>query len=143
MLIRLLSTVAVVLVAVGPPQARPAADWAVRIEPAPSPAGPSSSGPQMTTSSRGALLSWIERAGPTATLKFAEWSDGKWSGARVVASGDNWFVNWADVPSVMRLSNGTLVAHWLQKSGPGTYAYDVRLSRSTDEGRTWAHSRRS
>jgi hypothetical protein len=36
----------------------------------------------------------------------------------------------------MRLSNGTLVAHWLQKSGASTYAYDVRLSRSTDDGKT-------
>jgi hypothetical protein len=138
MLIRLLSTVALVLVAFGPPQPRPAGEWAARIEPVTSPAGPSSSSPQMTTSSRGALLSWVERAGTASTLKFAEWSERKWSEVRVVASGDNWFVNWADVPSVMRMSNGTLVAHWLQKSGSGTYAYDVRLSHSTDDGRTWA-----
>jgi hypothetical protein len=57
-----------------------------------------------------------------------------------VASGDDWFVNWADVPSVIRLDDGTLVGHWLQKSGPGTYAYDVRLSYSTDDGATWAES---
>jgi hypothetical protein len=58
----------------------------------------------------------------------------------VVASGSDWFVNWADVPSVLRLADGTLAAHWLQKSGPDTYAYDVRLSYSTDEGQTWAPS---
>jgi hypothetical protein len=40
----------------------------------------------------------------------------------------------------MRLANGTLAAHWLQKSGPETYAYDVRLAYSTDDGRTWAPS---
>ena len=40
----------------------------------------------------------------------------------------------------MRLDDGTLVAHWLQKSGLGTYAYDVRLSYSTDDGKTWAES---
>jgi hypothetical protein len=56
----------------------------------------------------------------------------------VVASGDDWFVNWADVPSVLRLDAGTLVAHWLQKRGAATYAYDVRLARSSDEGRTWS-----
>ena len=32
------------------------------------------------------------------------------------------------------------MAHWLQKSGTGTYAYDVRLARSTDDGRTWSAS---
>ncbi|NUR55874.1 MAG: exo-alpha-sialidase, partial [Acidobacteria bacterium] len=59
---------------------------------------------------------------------------------RTVASGTNWFVNWADVPSVVRLADGTLVGHWLQKSGPDTYAYDVRLSYSRDDGRTWSAS---
>jgi hypothetical protein len=42
------------------------------------------------------------------------------------------------VPSVIRLADGTLVAHWLQKSGTGTYAYDVRLAHSTDDGTTWS-----
>jgi hypothetical protein len=91
-------------------------------------------------SSRGVLLSWIERSGSTATLKFSELADGRWSEARTIASGDNWFVNWADVPSAMRLPNGTLVAHWLQKSAASTYAYDVRLSYSRDDGRTWSSS---
>jgi hypothetical protein len=44
------------------------------------------------------------------------------------------------VPSVIRLADGTLYGHWLQKSGPSTYAYDVRLSRSTDDGKTWSPS---
>ena len=34
----------------------------------------------------------------------------------------------------MRLPNGTIVGHWLQKSGPDTYAYDVRLAYSKDDG---------
>jgi hypothetical protein len=116
----------------------PASSWAPRIDQTASPAGAASSVPQLTTSRRGVLLSWIERAGPTATLKFAEWSDGRWSQPRVVASGDNWVVNWADVPSVLRLPDGTLAAHWLRKSGSGTYAYDVQLSHSRDDGRTWS-----
>jgi hypothetical protein len=57
-----------------------------------------------------------------------------------VASGSDWFVNWADVPSVARLANGTLVGHWLQKSGPDNDAYDVRLSYSQDDGKTWSRS---
>jgi len=96
--------------------------------------------PQLTVSSRGVLLSWIERTGELATLKFAERTANGWSDARTVAAGRDWFVNWADVPSVMRLPNGTLVGHWLQKSGPDTYAYDVRLSYSTDDGAHWSPS---
>ena len=85
-------------------------------------------------SDRGVLLSWIEQAGATATLRFAERTALGWTAPRTVASGDDWFVNWADVPSVVRLADGRLAAHWLQKSGADTYAYDVRLSYSAMTG---------
>ena len=116
----------------------PGAAWSPVVELTDSPAGPTSSVPQLTTSPDGVLMSWVERGGAAASLKFAEWSGGRWSEPRLAASGDNWFVNWADVPSVVRLPDGTLAAHWLQKSGSGTYAYEIRLSRSTDDGRTWS-----
>jgi hypothetical protein len=104
------------------------------------PAAANSGQPQLTVSSRGVLLSWIERTGDLATLKFAERTASGWTPARTIASGRDWFVNWADVPSALRLPSGAIVAHWLQKSGPDTYAYDVRLSHSTDDGKTWSAS---
>jgi hypothetical protein len=113
-------------------------EWAVSITPLQAPAGPGSAQPRLSVSARGVLLSWIERTGATATLKFSERAAGAWTPARTVASGDDWFVNWADVPSVTRLPSGVLAAHWLQKSGSDTYAYDVRLSHSADDGKTWA-----
>jgi hypothetical protein len=36
-------------------------------------------------------------------------------------SGD-FFVNWADFPSVVAGSEGTLFAHWLQRRAGGKYA---------------------
>jgi hypothetical protein len=115
-------------------------DWRPAIAPMAAPAGANSAQPQMTVSPRGILLSWIERAGARATLRFAERTATGWSPATTVAAGEDWFVNWADVPSVLRLDDGTLAAHWLQKSGPDTYAYDVRLAHSRDEGRSWSAS---
>ena len=115
-------------------------DWGLRVQALESPAPANSAQPQLSVSARGVLLSWIERDAARATLKFSELSPAGWSTPALVASGDTWFVNWADVPSVIRLPDGTLAAHWLQKSGPGTYAYDVRLSHSKDDGRTWAPS---
>ncbi len=114
--------------------------WSPTIERMSSPAGPNSAQPQLSSSERGLLLSWIERQEKKATLRFAERTPAGWSAPRDVASGTDWFVNWADVPSVVRLASGELVAHWLQKSGPSTYAYDVRLSYSKDDGRTWSAS---
>lgn len=119
---------------------QPAGSWPLKVETVNSPAAAGSAQPQMSLSPRGVLLSWIERSGQQATLKFSERNGHRWSEPRTVASGSDWFVNWADVPSVMRLSNGTLVGHWLQKSGAGTYAYDVRLSYSKDDGKTWSAS---
>jgi hypothetical protein len=114
--------------------------WSLDVKPLDAPAAAGSAQPQLSVSTRGVILSWIERKGQEAVFKFAERTDGAWSEPRTIASGSDWFVNWADVPSVVRLDDGTLVAHWLQKSGPDTYAYDVRLSYSTDDGKTWATS---
>jgi hypothetical protein len=47
-------------------------------------------------------------------------------------------VNWADFPSVIAVPDGSLAAHWLVKSGSGTYAYDVNIARSKDGGKTWS-----
>ena len=115
-------------------------DWTLKVEPIETPAGAESAQPQLTVSKRGVLLSWIERKGPQARLRFSERTAAGWTQARDVASGSDWFVNWADVPSVVRLEDGTIVGHWLQKSGADTYAYDVRLSYSTDDGKTWSNS---
>lgn len=94
----------------------------------------------MTVSTRGVLLSWVERTGSHAALKFAERTAAGWSAPQQVAAGSDWFVNWADVPSVIRLADDSIYGHWLQKSGASTYAYDVRLARSIDNGRTFSAS---
>src|SRR5262245_2059309 len=115
------------------------APWNPSIIELASPAAPrGSSGPQLTTFGGRALLSWIERDGARASLKFAERTPSGWSDPRVVASGDDWFVNWADVPSVIRLPEGVLAAHWLQNAGDDPEAYDVKLSFSRDDGATWS-----
>lgn len=88
------------------------------------------------------LLSWLEsnEAAKTAALKVARFSSGRWSDPSVVVSRNDLFVNWADFPSVVEASDRTLFAHWLQKSGSGTYAYDVMLARSRDGGKTWSNA---
>jgi len=125
---------------VGRPSAQAQPSSPLRVESLESPAGSNSAQPQLSASAGGVLLSWIERDGPRATLKFSERTATGWTPARTVAGGTNWFVNWADVPSVVKLAGGTLAAHWLQKSGSETYAYDVRLSYSKDGGKTWSPS---
>jgi len=104
-----------------------------------SPAASGSAEPFLATDNRGRLLlSWLEPVPKTkrVAVRFARY-DGTWSRPKTIAEGDDFFVNWADFPSIAADRNGVLIAHWLQKSGPGTYAYDVRYSISRDGGQSW------
>jgi hypothetical protein len=117
-----------------------AASSALTVREGQSPAGPDSREPELSVSADGRklLLSWVEKIGEKRyALRFAARDERGWSEARTVAEGENWFINWADFPSVIELTDGSLAAHWLVKSGPGTYAYDVNISRSSDGGKTW------
>jgi hypothetical protein len=116
----------------------PAAEWTLRLEPLASPAGDATAQPQLTASAGGVILSWLENTSSQTALKFSERTDGGWSEPRLVAFGDDFFANSADVPSVIRLADRTLVAHWLQLNGTSSSGYDLRLARSTDEGHTWS-----
>jgi len=114
-------------------------------------AGPSTAQPSVAVDpAHGFIVTWQRREGERATLEFAELApggevvrrgviaDSSTSGADGAAA--RWFVNWADFPSLVVLDNGDWVAHWLQKTGDGTYAYEVRVVRSTDRGHTWSRS---
>ena len=104
-----------------------------------SPAGPGSGEPNLTVGSGGVYLSWLERAGANRhALRFSRLDGDTWSEPRTIIEREDLFVNWADFPAMLALEPGTLAAHWLQKSGPATYAYDVRMAVSTDSGRTWS-----
>lgn len=105
-----------------------------------SPAATDSREPELSFTPDGRIiLSWVEKIGEKRyALRFAVREGTAWSEARTVAEGDNWFVNWADFPSVIALRDGSLAAHWLVKSGPTTYAYDVNISLSKDGGKTWS-----
>lgn len=109
------------------------------VEALPSPAGPGAAEPFLFAARDGVLLSWLEPVAGTdrVALRFARYREGRWSAPRTIVERNDLFVNWADFPSVVEDAKGTLFAHWLQKSGAGTYAYDVRMATSSDGGATW------
>lgn len=103
----------------------------------PSPSKPNSSEPFLFTDSDSTVyLSWIEKSEEKSILKLSSLDNNQWTEAITIASGNSWFVNWADYPMIA--ANGqNLVAHFLDKSGETTYAYDVKLTTSADKGKTW------
>ena len=114
--------------------------WTLAVEPLAIPSADGSVAPQLTGSSRGIIVSWIEPAGDGSALRFSERTSSGLTPPATVASANNWFISWADVPAVVRLSNGTLVSNWFVTTREQTEAYDLYLSYSTDDGRTWARA---
>jgi hypothetical protein len=104
-----------------------------------SPAGAGAAEPFLFAARDSILLSWLEPVPDTKkfALRFARYRNGRWTAPQTIVERDDLFVNWADFPSVVEDEKGTLFAHWLQKSGAATYAYDVRMATSSD-GRSWS-----
>lgn len=115
--------------------------WLGAITTVPAPAGAGSQYPHLAGGESDGVplvLSWLQSlpAGGVA-LQQAHWRDGGWSAPVTVASGADWFVNWADFPSVVPVTATTWLAHWLQQRPGSVYSYDVRIAASTDAGRSW------
>lgn len=65
-------------------------------------------------------LSWIETINDsTDAFCYSTFQNEKWTSPQEIARGQNWFVNWADFPS-LSVIGPWMAAHWLQKvtSGP-------------------------
>ena len=104
-----------------------------------SPAGRGSAEPNLAVGPDGKVyLSWLEPLDSGYALKFSSFDGAGWSDARTIRSGRDFFVNWADFPSMAVVGKDHLAAHWLQRTGKSTYAYGVRISQSLDGGVTWS-----
>jgi hypothetical protein len=106
------------------------------------PAPPGSAEPNLSPGAGGRVyLSWIEQAPDSGhLLRFAMLRGQRFDSPRTIARAGKgeWFVNWADFPSVIALSESQLAAHWLERTGSSRYAYGVRVARSADGGATWS-----
>src|SRR5204863_8949445 len=112
--------------------------WKVNVQPLQLAAERGSSGVQLTTSKKGVLVSWIDPAEDRTTLQFAERTTSGWTQPLTVASGEDWFITEADTPAVLRLSNGELVANWMQATSEEFESSNLRLTYSKDDGKTWS-----
>ena len=100
--------------------------------------------PNLFVSEKGAIyLSWVEYVNDTTdALMFSKMENDEWSTPTEIARGSDWFVNWADFPSLVVYKNNEqhMAAHWLAKRAEGTYDYDVHIAQSIDGGKTWNES---
>src|SRR5262245_48634019 len=128
--------IAVLAIASSRPFAQDAAPF--RLEPLTSPAGDAALAPNLATEGNRTVLSWLDIQDDLPALKFSERIATGWSEPRTVVSNESLMVNPADVPVVRPLPGGTLVAAWLEVNSDDDEAYDLKVARSTDSGRTWS-----
>ncbi|WP_416865682.1 MAG: hypothetical protein ACMVP2_25600 [Imperialibacter sp.] len=94
--------------------------------------------PFLSTDASGkVILSYVVDNDSSAALHFTTLADQQWSAPVKVAEDTNWFVNWADFPSVISWGDGKMAAHWLEKNWTGGTNYHVKVSRSQDFGASW------
>jgi hypothetical protein len=84
--------------------------------------------PSLISNDGSLSLSWISsNGGEKSTLNFSQFKDGKWVNPQTMATGSDWFVNWADFPA-HAINEDLILSSYLKKSDSGTYTYDVILS---------------
>ena len=108
------------------------------------PAGVGAMAPNFSRSGDEVLLTWLEPVQPhdgsdaaPYRLRFSRYTEGAWSLPKTIVERNDFFANWADLPSIVPAAGGALYAHWLQKTGEDLYAYSVMMARSTDGAETW------
>ena len=84
--------------------------------------------PSLVSGEGSLSLSWISsNDGKKSSLNFSQFKEGKWVNTQTMATGSNWFVNWADFPA-HAINENLILSSYLKKSDSGTYTYDVILS---------------
>lgn len=71
-------------------------------------------------------------------LQFSTYDQGSWRAAVTAVKDANMFVNWADLPAVVPIGSGSLLAHWLSYTADAPYAYQVLTALSRDGGASWS-----
>ncbi|HEY3827355.1 MAG TPA: sialidase family protein [Bryobacteraceae bacterium] len=102
---------------------------ALKVQPAANPSGPNSSQVNWSVTQDGnALMSWVE----SEELKYAIRRGGQWSEVRTIASHRHFFHHPAELPEVIALPGGSLVAHWIEAPKTESEAEFVYVSASRD-----------
>lgn len=98
------------------------------------PAAPGSFAPDLARAGRGLLASWLEPHAGGHRLWVSGWDGRRWARPRLAHQGRGIWANWVDTPRVAVGYDGTEWLSWPERSGDGSYDYEVRLARAAPGG---------
>jgi hypothetical protein len=82
------------------------------------------------------FISWTEQVLDSNFLYITKLENDSWINKRLITKGTDWFVNWADFPSIsLNEVSGSIFSFHLQKSSEETFSYDVNYHINSKE--TW------
>ncbi len=95
--------------------------------------------PHLYKDNKGVLyMSWLSHIEEDiSALQYTTYRDQRWTEPKTVRINTDFFVNWADFPSVVGINGQELAAHRLKKVEGGPYAYDVQVSFYNEETDRW------
>ena len=102
------------------------------------PTAASSRYPNVIETDRGLAIIWFEPVQEGHALKWSEFNGRLWSNPVIITSGMEYFINWADFPSIFYNGKNHFAVHWLEKNGSGPYDYVVKVAQSFNRGRSWS-----
>ena len=77
-------------------------------------------------------ISWTEQVADSNFLYLSKLEDNTWSEKSIIKKGTDWFVNWADFPSISYNDiSSSIFSFHLQKSSEETFSYDVNYHFNT------------
>lgn len=71
------------------------------------------------------------------SIQYSTFTDGRWIPPQTVNISSDYFVNWADFPSVVSRDGEVVAGHWLRKIEGGPYAYNVNVVFPGEQARRW------
>ena len=116
----------------------PGLPQALKLESVMNPAGPGSLQANWSLTREGnALLSWLDAAKDGSyTLRYSIRRGAQWSEPKTIAARRKFFRHPAELPEVMTLNDGTLMAHWVENPVEESEAEFLYVSSSRD-GEHW------
>jgi len=96
--------------------------------------------PFLSTDNTGQLyFSWVEPGNSEIEyrLLYSKLMENGWTDPSEIQKSEEWFVNWADFPSVVAHNGNAMAAHQLRKIPGNTYSYEIDITtRTNDEWNT-------
>jgi hypothetical protein len=85
-------------------------------------------------------MSWIANIEEDVyALEYSKLEDDRWAPSQTIRVGTEFFVNWADFPSVVGINGEAIAVHWLRDLDIEDipYAYDIRIAFPDEETGRW------